>query len=122
MDDATAKALTALYPEASSSSWVDMVNDLVELVEWLAMPYGDNRPVFATELPDGRPLDTGVKLERLFTAVMGEKRETPGAWVQCEECRAWHVAFPGSDRHLTDQDAEETAKQLVAQGIGSGPW
>ena len=64
------------------------------LVRWLAAPYADNLPVFATELPDGRPLLAGLALEKLFTEVMGDQvgtRHVSGAWWRCPSCDLWQI-------------------------------
>lgn len=87
------------------------ISDLIDLVRWLALPYGDNMPVFATELPDGRPLQDGRRLAELYLEVVGDKRNpTPGAWRQCPSCRQWYVARPGIDRKLTGHDVIELGK------------
>ena len=66
--------------------------DLEILVRWLAAPYGDNMPVFATELPDGRPLKTGLMLERLYAEIVGPTQPAPGGtWYQCPSCSHWQI-------------------------------
>jgi hypothetical protein len=61
------------------------------LVRWLAMPYGENRPIFATELPNGVPLESGAMLEALYTEVVGPKEPTRGAWFRCPTCSMWQI-------------------------------
>jgi hypothetical protein len=64
---------------------------LEALVRWLALPYGDNVPVFATQLPDGRTLATGVMLRDLYTSLMGPSTPTSGTWQQCPTCQRWDI-------------------------------
>jgi hypothetical protein len=67
-------------------------NDQLRLLaRWLAMPYGNNDPVFAVELPDGRPLNTGLMLRDLYASVVGPAVFTPGIWQQCPTCSHWEV-------------------------------
>ncbi len=92
------------------------VADLADLIEWLAMPYGDNEPVFATALPDGRPLDAGIRLQRIWRAVMGEGRRSDGAWVMCDACgRPWYVHAGHPSRNLTDHEVEQLRRSLTAR-------
>jgi hypothetical protein len=78
-------------PEAALRSWLNRAEELELLVLWLAMPYGENQPIFATALPDGRVLETGVKLQALYRQVVGEKQWTHGIWVQCPCCSQMYV-------------------------------
>lgn len=64
---------------------------LQDLIRWLALPYGDNAPIFATSLPDGTPLETGREMEALYREVVGEKTGTAGSWFQCPECGMMQV-------------------------------
>lgn len=72
---------------------LDYQDRLRLLVKWLAMPYGDNVPIFAKALPDGTPLETGIMLEGLYKDVMGQREWSPtaGYWVQCHECGSMYV-------------------------------
>jgi hypothetical protein len=65
--------------------------ELEELVKWLALPYGENQPIFATSLPDGRILETGVKMMALYRHVVGSKQWVRGTWVQCQHCSQMYV-------------------------------
>ena len=70
----------------------DRMGQLELLCRWLAMPLGDNRPVFATELPNGAPLETGRVLEQLFDEVVpAHPRATPGVWWRCPSCDLWQI-------------------------------
>lgn len=77
----------------SEAAWVKYADRLEEMVKWLAMTYGDNVPVFATALPDGTPLTTGIMLEALYKEVVGHRDWQPssGYWVQCTECSTMYV-------------------------------
>lgn len=99
---------------------IEQVMDLEELVRWLAIPWSQagNMPLFATELPDGRPLETGLKLKALYEEVVGYGgHEGQGAYRQCPECRQWYVHYPGSDRRATDHEVHEMAKQIEKAGV-----
>ena len=65
--------------------------ELEQLVKWLALPYGDNSPIFATALPDGRLLETGVRMRAVYRAVVGDKQWTAGTWVTCDCCGQMYV-------------------------------
>lgn len=78
--------------------------DLLDLIRWLAIPYGTNEPVFAVEGIDGRPLPEGVRRRDTWRMIFGERRERPGVWRQCGECRGWQVVTPDSDRALNGED------------------
>lgn len=93
-------------------------DDLLLLVRWLSRPYGHNEPVFAIELPDGRPLEAGLRLQATWRALFGELVQVPGAWRQCEECRTWYVHMPTSNRRLNDFDIEELARHMVSRENG----
>ena len=96
------------------------IDDLKQLIQWLAMPWSQagNLPMFATELPDGRPLDTGIKLKALYESIVGAGgHEGQGAYRQCPECRQWYVHYPGSDRKRTDHEIEEMAREIRASGV-----
>ena len=69
----------------------ERIEDLELLVRWLAMPYGDNSPAFATELPNGDPLESGAKLQALYGEIVGEKIPPRGVWFQCETCSMWQI-------------------------------
>ena len=65
------------------------IRDLEDLVRWLALPYGENRPLFATADWQGKPLDDGKRLEETYLSVVGEKSEPARvgmAWTRCEMC------------------------------------
>lgn len=88
---------------------------LEELIRWMAIPWtqAGNRPVFATRLPNGEPLESGERCRQTYDEVIGaEGREGPGVWEQCWTCRQWHIAHPDSDRHLTGHDVLEIARDL----------
>lgn len=88
--------------------------DLVDLLMWEARRYGGNEPVFATELPTGRPLEAGRKLRETWRAVFGPGAEPPpGAWRQCPSCRTWYVHRHESDRSITDHEADQAARRLL---------
>jgi hypothetical protein len=80
-------------PAPQDETWPDdEVGQLKLLCRWLALPLGDNRPVFATELPDGTPLETGRNLEALFDQVCPiHPRVTPGTWWRCPSCDLWQI-------------------------------
>lgn len=67
------------------------VVELEGLVKWLAMPYGENLPIFATSLPDGTVLETGLRQRALYRAVVGRKEWVSGTWVQCSCCGQMYV-------------------------------
>ena len=63
--------------------------DLEVLVRWLALPYGENRPLFATADWQGKPLDDGKRLAETYLSVVGEKSEPARvgmAWTRCPTC------------------------------------
>jgi|HubBroStandDraft_6_1064221.scaffolds.fasta_scaffold242811_5 hypothetical protein len=67
----------------------DRERDLGDLVAWLALPYGENRPLFALADWEGKPLDDGKRLEATYLSVVGERSEPPRvgvAWTRCEMC------------------------------------
>lgn len=79
-----------------------LVDKLKELVRWLSMPYAGGRPIFATALPNGQLLDTGLAMQALWDEVNGydpdqfgtmsgtvtDERNTQvtGAWMVCPHC------------------------------------
>jgi len=69
----------------------DAIRDLRELVKWLALPFGDNEPIFATKGVSGETLETGVKLRDLYRSIVGEKEPVRGIWFQCPTCNMWQV-------------------------------
>ena len=90
--------------------------DLLDLIRWLALRYGDNEPVFAVETAfSGQPLPEGVRRQATWQAIFGEKTPPPSglAWRQCPECRQWYVHSPGPERRTTDQEADEMAKRAA---------
>jgi hypothetical protein len=63
--------------------------DLEDLVRWLSLPYGENRPLFALADWEGKPLDDGKRLEETYLSVVGERSEPPRvgvAWTRCPTC------------------------------------
>lgn len=75
------------------AEWKTYADKLEGLCRWLALPFGDNVPVFAKALPDGRPLETGIMMEALYKEVMGPRdyQPTAGHWVQCPACHKMSV-------------------------------
>jgi hypothetical protein len=64
----------------------DYVSRLERLVRWLALPYGENVPIFPHEDQYGNPLPASVELEETYREVVhvalcelcGEKPVEPG--------------------------------------------
>jgi hypothetical protein len=72
-----------------SQAVLDEIVGLEDLVRWLALPYGENRPLFALADWEGKPLDDGKRLEATYLSVVGEKSEPARvgvAWTRCEMC------------------------------------
>lgn len=94
-----------------------MTPELLELIRWLALPYGGNEPIFAVEDQFGRALPEGLRRQATWRAIFGEPDHDPlpGAWRQCQECRGWYVHHPGTDRGLNDQDVAELAAVLAGR-------
>ena len=70
----------------------DRVKALEDLVRWLALPYGDNSPQFATATWEGAPLEDGKRLAAVYASVVGETRPpVPTAWTQCPTCSMWQT-------------------------------
>lgn len=92
--------------------WI--IHRLLDVITWEAKKYNGNEPLFATKLPDGRPLSEGIRRQETWRAIFGEPRKEapPGAWVQCGECRRWHVVHPDSNRSINDDDAAFIAEAL----------
>jgi hypothetical protein len=90
------------------------LEDLRQLVQWLALPYGNNMPIFGTMLPNGDVLETGVKLKALYADVVGEKDPTAGAWYQCPACGMMQVASPDLGDPVGITNADELAAQREA--------
>jgi hypothetical protein len=68
------------------------IQDLTDLVRWLALPYGDNSPQFATATWEGAPLEDGKRLAAVYASVVGETRPpVPTAWTQCPTCGMWQT-------------------------------
>ena len=66
--------------------------DLEDVVKWLALPYGDNSPQFATATWEGAPLEDGRRLAAVYESVVGETRPpVPTAWTQCPTCGMWQT-------------------------------
>jgi hypothetical protein len=65
-----------------------VIRDLVDLVKWLAIPYGDNAPMFATADWSGEPLEDGRRLKAAWVSIMGpgEPPDPHRAWTQCPTC------------------------------------
>lgn len=77
---------------------------LQDLIRWLALPYGDNSPIFATSLPDGTPLETGREMQAMYREIVGEKNGTTGTWFQCPECSTWQVrSIPADSLAISDK-------------------
>lgn len=75
----------------------DRIEALEGLVRWLARTYGDNEPIFATELPPwmgGGVLEDGLRNQALYRELMGEGIPTGGAAFQCDQCGTWQVRSP----------------------------
>ena len=71
---------------------VARIGDLTDLVKWLALPYGDNSPQFATATWEGAPLEDGRRLAAVYESVVGETRPpVPTAWTQCPTCGMWQT-------------------------------
>jgi len=67
--------------------------DLRDLVRWLAIPYGDNSPQFATADWNGEPLEDGKRLQAVYESVMGKPKEPAPhtAWTKCPTCSMWQT-------------------------------
>jgi hypothetical protein len=64
-------------------------SDLVNLIDWLALPYAGD-PVFAVE--GEPPNEYKDRLRQTWEYVIGTKGVTaPGAWSQCQCCGHWAV-------------------------------
>ena len=84
--------------------------ELEELVRHLALPYGDNEPVFAGAdgrgTWDGEPLETARRLRELFRELVPGKvpAGVDQAWTQCAACGQWscHRLLEGPGPHLEE--------------------
>jgi hypothetical protein len=67
--------------------------ELEELIRWLALPYGDNEPIFAYSNWDGTPIDSGARLRAVWHRVVGDtsKLNEHGTWVRCPHCGSYQV-------------------------------
>lgn len=88
-----------MNPEQEAAEYIQ---ELEGLVRWLSMPYAGGRPIFATALPNGQLLDTGLAMQALWDEVNGfdpdqfgtmsgtetDERNTAvtGAWMVCPHC------------------------------------
>lgn len=76
--------------------------ELEALVRHLALPYGDNEPVFAgadgAGTRDGEPLEAARRLRELYLELVPAKLPagTDLAWTHCPACGQWscHRALP----------------------------
>ena len=68
--------------------------DLVALIDWLALPYAGD-PVFVTEsdsLSPGFDPSYRLRLKATWEAVVGTKGDpAPGQWVTCQTCGHMYV-------------------------------
>jgi hypothetical protein len=71
----------------------DRIEDLTNLIRWLALPYNGREPIFAREdLYSGEPLMSNVSLEHTWRSVFGQlDRPAPGRWVRCKTCSSMYV-------------------------------
>lgn len=94
-----------------------VLDRLLDIIVWEAKRFNGNAPLFATELPTGRPLPEGQRRAETWRAIFGEpRREAPqGAWVQCPQCRGWSVHHPESNRSINDDDAQVIARALIGR-------
>jgi hypothetical protein len=71
----------------------DRIEDLTNLIRWLAIPYNGRTPIFAREdLYSGEPLMANIALEHTWRTVMGTtEAQAPGRWVRCPTCASMYV-------------------------------
>lgn len=63
--------------------------DLVALIDWLALPYAGD-PVW--EIEGESMSETKARLKATWEHVVGTKGPSgPGAWAQCKTCGMWQV-------------------------------
>lgn len=65
------------------------VDDLEELVRWLAVPFGDNRPILPPRNEHGQDLPANVRLAATYASVVPDRRPF------CTEERCAEYAEPG---------------------------
>ena len=70
----------------------ERIGDLEALVRWLALPYGNRRPIFTTVDQHGQPLTDNIRLQRAWNLTFtgdpgqppeGEEPPAPGGWTRC---------------------------------------
>ncbi len=85
----------AEYDEIDRVAGLDSrIEALEDLVRWLALPYGENTPLFATATWDGQPLETGKRMAELYAEVVGGRSEPPRvgvAWTRCPTCDSFQT-------------------------------
>jgi hypothetical protein len=65
--------------------------NVVALVRRLALVYGDNTPIFATEDEYGHKLD-GAEMAAIYELIVGPKDPPAEAvWWRCPECSTWQI-------------------------------